>query len=573
MGRIYICFLFLSFIITLFSCGKDSIDDQTWTVPDEPVIIVESARMVTGITDEKGNRVDGLTAAFGDTIRLVNKGDYFQFKGNKLNKRGEVLYVTDQDGNKYEFTQSPVANDVSYFHQVVIKEKQSMLHKSHLALNLFFNNQLSVSIPANSFKKSLQPYSGDVSIKYFTYDIQNEYHRAALPGGLTGFIENGNRQLLNMVTAFSFDVKSSTSEPVVFDQATLISAYLNSYNTLFHYNESTHNWEEVVHASGKPNEVAIYRSGHYCIAQSRPFVRLNGRMLSNGLPVPNQKVEIRYQQAVQTIFTSNSGRWEALVPANEEISYTYVLPCLDKTYKIAIPNEDIRLQDDDLTTLFSATRFTGNVVNCEGKTISNGFIRVEGSDFQKVVFLEQSAFEVALPHCQTSSLYLSAFDAETGETGPSFEWQAGLDHQVYNLFACNNLKENYLEVHNAEGSLTYHQLYQRFESGRLVLEARDAVNTANVFKIIFPVEQSGVQAADRVNLVWNDIRFAGEGISFNCANAQNCGFEYLDLTHLSSQPDGWVRGHFKGRLWCKIISTLQAGYVNVEGSFQFKRKF
>ena len=105
MGRIYICFLFLSFIITLFSCGKDSIDDQTWTVPDEPVIIVESARMVTGITDEKGNRVDGLTAAFGDTIRLVNKGDYFQFKGNKLNKRGEVLYVTDQDGKNSQMNE------------------------------------------------------------------------------------------------------------------------------------------------------------------------------------------------------------------------------------------------------------------------------------------------------------------------------------------------------------------------------------------------------------------------------------------------------------------------------------
>lgn len=573
MRNIYICSSLILLMTVLWSCGEDFIDDQTWTVPDEPNVIVESARIVTGITDEKGNAVDGLTAAFGDTIRLVNKGDVFQFKGNKLNKKGEVLLVTDQEGNKFEFTQTPIANDVSYFHQVVIKDLPSLLHKSHLALNLVYNNQLSVSIPSNQYKKSLQPYSGDVKIKYFAYNLNNEFHRAALPGGLTGFTDNGSRKLLNMVAAFNLVVQTATSETVEFEKATLNSSYLTDENILFHYNENTHNWEEVSNTSNHQNEIAISQSGHYCIAQPLSFVRLNGRLLSNGLPVPNQKVKIQYQQTVQTTYTSNGGRWEALVPAKSEVNYSYDLPCLDKIYTAAISDAEVFLPDDDPSTLLISTHFEGKIVNCEGKYLTNGFIRIVESESSKVVFLEQSAFEISLPHCQTATLSLSAFDAETGETGPPIEWQAGSQHQVYNLLACSGLQGDYLEVHNAEGSLIYTKLDQKYESGRLWLEASDEMNEANVFNIVFPVDQQGIQATDKINLTWYDLRFAGEGIAFNCAISQNCGFELLDLTHLSTQPNGWIRGQFKGRLWSKIISTLQAGYVNVEGSFQFKRKF
>jgi hypothetical protein len=105
------------------------------------------------------------------------------------------------------------------------------------------------------------------------------------------------------------------------------------------------------------------------------------------------------------------------------------------------------------------------------------------------------------------------------------------------------------------------------------LQAKNTDSGNNALTLVFPATQSGVQPNGSINLTWYDNSFAGKGISVNCANSINCGFENFDITHLSELQDGWVRAQFKARMWSKILNTLEAGYVEVEGSFQFKRGF
>jgi hypothetical protein len=573
MQKLYIKGVYLALVLSMFSCGKDEISNETWTVVDEPNVVVESARMVTAITDENGKTVDGLTAAFNDTIRLVNKGDIFQFKGRQLNKRGEVLFVTDQLGNQYQFTQIPLANDVSYFHQVIIRDKPTWQYQSHQPLQLALNSQLVVNIAANQYRKSLQAYSGEVKVVHYVYDLNNENHRAALPGGITGFVKNGTRMLLEMKTAFDFTVKTPNGENIEFSSATLTSPLLATDLLLFHYNDASHHWEEVRTNPSMENERQLLQSGHYCIAKAVPYIQIKGRLMADGSPLPNERLSLRFGSTTQTLYTSNDGRWEGLVAAGVDVQYHYDLPCLNQQISVEPSNENIELPVDSPNVGASATQFIGSILDCRGQALSNGFIELKGQDYEKVVFLENPDFDFLLPHCELTELSLRAFYTETGETGPWIEWPAGGQNQLYNVLACSELKDNYLEVHSSNGGAIYTQLSQNIIGDRLELKAGNEINGANVFTITFPIQQKGLQPVDRINLVWQDVNFADKGIGVNCAISNSCGFERFDITHLPSQNGAWVRGQFKAKLWAKISETLQAGYVDVQGSFQFKRNF
>lgn len=573
MQKLYLKGVYLALVITMFSCGKDEISNESWTVVDEPNVVVESARMVTTITDEDGKPVDGLTAAFNDTIRLVNKGDIFQFKGSSLNKRGEILFVTDQLGNQYQFTQIPLANDVSYFHHVVIRDKPTLQHQSHQLLQLKLNSQLAINIEANQYRKSLQSYSGEVKVIHYVYDLNNENHRAALPGGITGFVKNGTRMLLEMQAAFDFIVSTPNGENMEFTSATLTSSLLTADFLLFHYNDASHHWEEVLTKSPAENERQLLQSGHYCIAKAVPYIQIKGRLMDNGVPLPNERLSLHFGSTDQTLYTSNDGRWEGLVAAGKEVKYNYDLACLNQQISVAPSNENIELPVDAPNSGVSATHFIGNLLDCRGQTLSNAFIQVKGQNYEKIVFIEKAEFDFQLPHCELTELSLRAFDAETGEKGPWIEWPAGVQNQLYNVLACSELTGNFLEVHSSNGSAIYNQQSQTIIGDRLELKAGNDINGDNVFTITFPIQQKGIQPVDRINLVWKDVNFADKGIAVNCAISNSCGFESFDITHLPTQNGAWVRGQFKAKLWAKISETLQAGYVDVEGSFQFKRNF
>ena len=152
--------------------------------------------MVTTITDEDGKFGRWTHSCFQRYHPFGQQGDIFQFKGSSLNKRGEILFVTDQLGNQYQFTQIPLANDVSYFHHVVIRDKPTLQHQSHQPLQLKLNSQLAINIEANQYRKSLQSYSGEVKVIHYVYDLNNENHRAALPGRHHRLCKNGTRMLL-----------------------------------------------------------------------------------------------------------------------------------------------------------------------------------------------------------------------------------------------------------------------------------------------------------------------------------------------------------------------------------------
>ena len=158
------------------------------------------------------------------------------------------------------------------------------------------------------------------------------------------------------------------------------------------------------------------------------------------------------------------------------------------------------------------------------------------------------------------------------EKKPGSNGQPGVQNQLYNVLACSELTDNFLEVHSSKGSAIYNQQSQTIIGDRLELKAGNDINGDNVFTITFPIQQKGIQPVDRINLVWKDVNFADKGIVVNCAISNSCGFESFDITHLPTQNGAWVRGQFKAKLWakkpCKLAMWMWRGVFNSSAIFK-----
>ena len=69
----------------------------------------------------------------------------------------------------------------------------------------------------------------------------------------------------------------------------------------------------------------------------------------------------------------------------KEVKYNYDLACLNQQNSVAPSNENIELPVDSPNSVVSATHFIGNLLDCRGQTLSNGFIQLKGQNYEKVV--------------------------------------------------------------------------------------------------------------------------------------------------------------------------------------------
>ena len=42
------------------------------------------------------------------------------------------------------------------------------------------------------------------------------------------------------------------------------------------------------------NERQLLQSGHYCIAKAVPYIQIKGRLMDNGVPLPNERLSLHF---------------------------------------------------------------------------------------------------------------------------------------------------------------------------------------------------------------------------------------------------------------------------------------
>ena len=554
-------------------------ESEVEIIKDPPRVIIGSTNIVTNIFDEHGNQLEGLTAKFDGEIKIVDYASYFHFEGKDINKFGEVMELTDKDGNAFEFTIPSIENDVCYNQHVVFKNFQQATIQSNEAFVSTLSNQLKAIIPADNLYKNANNFQGTASFKYHAYDLKNKFHKLALPGGLLGFDADGAVKMLCMTHAFKLEAQSSDRQALNFGSKSFIiqPSIVDKKFALYYYDDNTNSWN--FHSAGIESDgetrYKIANSGIYCIAEAKAFHQVKGNLSSYGKSNPNIEVKLEYETYQHSVFTTNKGHWETYLPDNEESRYTYLLNCGDASFDISPANADLQLPPDEISEKFAISSFIGEVRDCDDKLLNNSFVRLRTDMESKLLYLEGGILNLEIPMCKSDHVFVQSYDETISEAGPEIEWKSGIKNVVYSTYACNNYKGEFIVLRNEDGSKNY-EICNAIRSGdKTILVAKDQQNGDNYIKLIFESTPGGIGLVDndKVNIEWEDATYGGKGYSVFCPSSDECGFAQFDVSHFSNTTGGWIRGYFKGKFWTKTYHPLQAGNLMLEGEFQIYRDF
>lgn len=552
-----------------FGCFKDTEDTTEVIIKPVPSITIGTANVVVKVQDETGQAISGLTARFNKITKVVENASIFHFEGENIDKENELLTLTTAQGKSYEFNLYNIENQVNY-HQITLF--------SQVKHSAFSSRETHVlPLPSNSFELKFIPqvyqsgaldYAGEIRAEYIDYDMSNPIHRQAIPGGNI-VVDKGVKKIIHPKKAFTINLESPDEKSLTWAKPHIgeFAEVFPSGSFLLFYDKEAHRWK-ILSGLDQKNEFPLSASGTYIVAELADYHIINGTWLIDNNPLPGHDIEITSQGFSTTIHTTNTGYWEAVVPANQQVVIKALFACPS-----TVETEVVTIGEKTSTGTrnFSAPGITfieakGSLLDCKHQPLQEGFLLFQGPDAREVVYIKGNKFDIILPVCSASDW---TFAVKSGNSTSTELNVIQNSLNLGNVYVCEDLKEQYVALETSDG---YSNLFQSIlfeDDGQvMILEMNNAP-----LKFYIKIKHSGTPGIipnENANIVWRDPNFVDQGIEIECPSSSSCGFEHIELTQYSEGD--WVRGSFSGRFWTKTFDPLTAKYQNVHVDFQVKKQ-
>lgn len=559
----------LVFLLMFWGCYPDTEETiETIIIPVRKTIIA-SAQVVVHVTDENGQTLTGLTARFNQQSKIINQASFFQFDAQNIHKEGELLTVTDQDGQMYEFALYNIENQVNY-HSVslfrgALKKDFSSSEGSVIS---FPSGKMNIDLTKGGFTAGDQSYAGPVQCIYHEYDLNNPYHVRALPGGKLLDI-NGKYRLVDGLYAFRFDLLTPNEKILTLTQPQKVSVDISPEKParVIQYDRSSQSWTDLG-AFSESQQITVQTSGIYAIVYVHEPAILKGVLTANQWPLVNQRMTYEYEDKIYHTQTTNEGKWEVWVPQNTQINVKPVTDCsdLDKSKTISVLENTLDAGILNYqTSQIKAITIKGSFKNCYAEALPDGFIHIKQNTIYHNIYIPKSDFEWTIPVCAESPLSFGA----AGHSGEKMS-DIGFDNDTADLgviFLCPGLENQYISLRTPEGNTLYTgDIIVSFTGSDTYIQFK---STTQEFLLVFQdTQKPGFIPSETGNIVWKDPTFLAKGIEIHCPTSNTCGFEEIHV--LSQQQDNWIKGSFKGRFWSKTLQPLTARNQVLEGDFFIK---
>lgn len=559
----------LAGIFMLIGCFPDTEDLTEAIIKPVKKTVIASANVVINVTDETGQTMTGLTARFNKQSKIINQASFFQFETSDILKENELLTITDKDGQIYEFSLFNIENQVNYHNLSLFRNSNKKnFSSSEGSLINYPSGKIFIDLTNTEFKLGNETFAGSINCLYHEIDLKNPYHVQSIPGGNLIDI-NGKFSFIELLHVFRFDLMTQNEKYLSLSNSKNISFDFMSEGTshIIQYDRIKKNW--VYHGifSNKQG-VPIQSSGIYAIVYLSEPAIISGTFKANNLPLIKQSIDFEYEDKKHQAFTTNTGKWEILVPKNKIVSVYPDLDCIGQNDKIIINTKD-DFRDSGITNFsipsLREINLKGSFKDCEAKSLSEGFIKIQNGNEIKYLFIPESDFEWMLPLCESGSVSFGAAGTN-GERMSDISFQSDLA-EMGNIFLCPGLENQFISINTKDGNIIYSgDISVNDQNGEFRIHFK---STSQEF--LFNIrhnEQVGNVIPSEGNLIWKDLGFKNKGIEVNCPTSNTCGFEEIVL--LSYQKDNWIKGNFKGNFWGKTFIPLTAGYQKLEGDFFIK---
>ena len=434
--------ILLNLLIILLSCTKENeINNSNNENPDTKQISDEdfaqinfgdaiTTNFIGKITDSEKRHLKDVIVSIGN--QSTSTDEFGVFVLNNVSVFENFAFVkAERDGYlSGSRTIVPIANGTN--------DVQIQLLENNIIGSVNSGNKSSVSLPNGSkveFQGDFIDSSGnvylgqvDVSLNYLQPN-QNELFEQ-MPGSLFGKKEDGHASTMETYGMLAVNLFSPSGEELNIAQespATLtFPVDVSTPNTpleipLWYFDELKGFWKE----QGK-----VTKQGNIYITEVTHFtwwtwgIPLNDSIKlcfslesSNGSDISNNYIKIIRNSSQQALFfgyTNAIGEECGLVPKNEQFTLKVYSDCFTSTINEQVlggyssdTNEIIIIDEN---SDIKHTTIKGNVLDCDGNTITNGYAFIKVNNNIEIVSIISPDFEYDLTYCSNPNLSIIFLD-------------------------------------------------------------------------------------------------------------------------------------------------------------------
>ncbi|MBK8622351.1 MAG: hypothetical protein IPN79_11470 [Saprospiraceae bacterium] len=560
----------LATLLIFAGCYPDTEESTETIIKPVRKTVIASAKTVINVTDENGQPLTGLTARFNQQSKIINQASFFQFDAKNIYKENELLSITDTDGQVYEYSLYNIENQVNYHNVTLFRNtNKQVFSTSEGSVISFPSGKMAIDLTNTGLTSGNGAYAGQVNCIYHEFDLNNPYHLQAIPGGKLIDID-GKYHLVEWLYVFRFDLLTQNEKYLALTNPK--NVFLNispeKQARIIQYDRSKKFWTDLGTFSDTKN-LPIQSSGIYAVVHTYEPSALKGIFTANDLPLVKQKITYDYDGKRFETQTTNTGKWEILVPKNQSVSIQPVTDCSDLQNGITVSANETTVETgikNFNTQQIRNITLKGSFKNCFAKDLPEGFIQINQNTKTEYIYIPESDFEWTIPICDDGVLSFGAA-GNAGEKMANISFDNDIA-DLGNIFLCSGLENQYISLRTPDGNTLY--------TGDIIVTGSGSEtsilfkSTTQEFLITFiNNQQPGLVATETGNIVWKDQTFLNKGIEINCPTSNTCGFEEIRI--LSQQHNDWIKGSFKGNFWSKTLQPLTAKNQILEGDFFIKR--
>lgn len=445
--------LFAFTLLFAIACRKDSIITEATMEPTPPVITVETS-VVGLVTDLSGNALEGALLTLGNSQTTSDENGYFKLSG--LTDSDNAIIKVEMNGyfdawHAFQAFDEDIAQTT-----VRLTPRSNPLNVSaDNGGEIQFDNA-KVSFAAGSFvDESGNAYAGNVSVFTAYLDPTDPELHTFMPGNLTAFDANNRLQLLETFGMINVELEGDAGQKLQINQPATIemaipATILNRAPAtipLWYFDTEKARWVEEG-AATLQNGKYVGTVSHFTFWNCdvpNDFIQLDGQAyfgeLSATLLVCVTNQANGEKRCTPT--SANNGYFSGAVPPNTTFLLEIFSTCGDPVFSTTIGPFT-----DDATVgplLIDPTQTTwayvhGEVVDCEGNAVTNGYVYANWDNNATEIFQLNSdgSFAKYINTCNATDITLKAYDIANYKFGDPTVFPLSSNTDIGELEACVN---------------------------------------------------------------------------------------------------------------------------------------
>ena len=430
MQRIYPILLFCLAVVLFQSCRKDQIiTDITVDPPTPDVVIIVETEVIGLVVDASGLPVADATVSFETQTTTTDEFGYFKINGSAYEQLA-MLQVKKAGYFDAFPTIDPVPDGT---HQIKVQLTERAITGTidgGTGGSVSLPNDSKITLAANSFVDvNGQDYTGPVNVYAHYIDPTRPDIQEIMPGNLLALNTEGDMQGLASFGMMQVELEDNTGQPLQitapanleFAIPTDLEATAPNEIPLWHFDEVSGFWIEEGQAVlqgdkyvGEVNHFTFWN----CDVPSN-FVYVQGEVTVNG-QIVDVRVRITWIEmgTAANSMLDDKGVFEGWVPKDALLLLEVIDQCENVLYSEQIGpfSQDVILPPIDVvTTLTDWFTINGQIVDCDGNGVVNGYALVSigpGNESYSFTTDETGNFEGYLPQCGATLLEVQGVDIE-----------------------------------------------------------------------------------------------------------------------------------------------------------------